>query len=144
LPTSGLSTFSTNEVRNKWIIAVGAQVHTRGIKAKQTGSNRQTPGWLDISRNRRSTVKTTTTLMLTARVLTGLLLGSSSAMADGSDVINDYQAAKILVTQQAQLGQVQAGASDVDTPRNGFQLARSTQRHLRLMRLSAARAAAEP
>jgi hypothetical protein len=34
-------------------------------------------------------------------------------MADGSDVINDHQAAKILAARQAELGQMQAGASDV-------------------------------
>jgi hypothetical protein len=87
------------------------------IEAERTGSNPQMPEWLDISGNRRSTVKTTKTLMLAA--FAALSLGVGSAMADGADVINDYQAAKILSARQAQAGQLQAGASDVTSVRNG-------------------------
>jgi hypothetical protein len=120
LPTSGLSPSRTNEVPESSIIAVGARVHISAIEAEQMGSNPQMPEWLDISGNGRSTMKTTKTLMLAA--FAALSLGVGSAMADGSDVSNDYQAAKILAARQAQLGQVQSGASDMDTPRNGFQL----------------------
>jgi len=60
------------------------------------------------------TMYTTKTLMLAAAA--ALSLGMGTAMADGSDVMNDYQAAKIL---QARPGQ--AGSSDVDATR-GWQL----------------------
>ena len=55
---------------------------------------------------------TTKTLILSARVVAGLLIGTTAAMADGSDVINDYQAGKVLAAQPAQAGQLQAGSSD--------------------------------
>jgi len=64
-------------------------------------------------------MNTTKTLMLAAAA--ALSLGVGTAMADGSDVMNDYQAAKILATRQAQSGQVQAGSSDVSSTR-GWQL----------------------
>jgi hypothetical protein len=66
------------------------------------------------------TMKTTTTLMLAA--LATLSLGVGNAMADGSDVINDYQAAKILAARQTHAGEVQFGTSDVSPMRNDFQL----------------------
>jgi hypothetical protein len=66
-------------------------------------------------------MNTTKTLMLAA--LAALSLGVGTAMADGSDVMNDYQAAKILAARQAQLGQIQSGASDMTSMRNSnFQL----------------------
>jgi len=65
-------------------------------------------------------MNTTKTLMLAA--VAALSLGLGSAMADGSDVINDYQAAKILAARQVQPSAVQSGASDIDAQRNGFQL----------------------
>jgi hypothetical protein len=77
------------------------------------------PENLDISANRRMTMYTTKTLMLAAAA--ALSLGMGTAMADGSDVPNDYQAAKILAARQAQLGQVQSGSSDVNSTR-GWQL----------------------
>jgi hypothetical protein len=61
------------------------------------------------------TMNTTKTLMLAAAA--ALSLGMGTAMADGSDVPNDYQAAKILAARQAQLGEVQSGSSDVGATR---------------------------
>jgi hypothetical protein len=43
-------------------------------------------------------------------------------MAEGSYVTNDYQAAKSLAARQAQLGQVQSGASDLTSTNGDFQL----------------------
>jgi hypothetical protein len=60
------------------------------------------------------------TLMLAA--VAALSLGMGTAMADGSDVINDYQAAKIAAARQAHAGEVQMGASDVTPMRNDFHL----------------------
>jgi hypothetical protein len=65
------------------------------------------------------TMNTTKTLMLAAAA--ALSLGMGTAMADGSDVMNDYQAAKILAARQAQSGEVQSGSSDINSTR-GFQL----------------------
>jgi hypothetical protein len=65
------------------------------------------------------TMYTTKTLMLAAAA--ALSLGMGTAMADGSDVMNDYQAANILAARQAQLGQVQSGSSDINSTR-GFHL----------------------
>jgi len=62
----------------------------------------------------------TKTLMLAA--LAALSLSAGTAMADGSDVINDYQAAKILASRQAHASDVQSGASDLTTMRNDWQL----------------------
>jgi hypothetical protein len=59
------------------------------------------------------TMTTTKTLILSARVVAGLLIGTGTAMADGSDVINDYQAAKVLAALPAQTSQLQAGSSDL-------------------------------
>jgi hypothetical protein len=64
-------------------------------------------------------MKTTTTLILAARVVAGLVLGSGSAMADGSEVISDYQSARTFASSQAQPGQSQSGASDVNWARDG-------------------------
>jgi hypothetical protein len=66
------------------------------------------------------TMNTTKTLMLAAAA--ALSLGMGTAMADGSDVMNDYQAAKILAARQAQLGEVQSGSSDADSARGWWQL----------------------
>jgi hypothetical protein len=57
-------------------------------------------------------MNTTKTLMLAAAALS---LGMGTAMADGSDVMNDYQAAKILAARQGQSGPVQAGSSDINS-----------------------------
>jgi hypothetical protein len=66
-------------------------------------------------------MNTTKTLMLAA--VAALSLGAGSAMADGSDVLNDYQAAKNLASRQAQSGYVQAGGSDeLPAQRGYFQL----------------------
>jgi hypothetical protein len=65
-------------------------------------------------------MKASKTLMLAA--LAALSIGVGTAMADGSDVINDYQAAKILSARQAQGDTVQAGAADFSAGGGGFQL----------------------
>jgi hypothetical protein len=53
-----------------------------------------------------------TTKALALAAFAALSLGAGTAMADGSDVINDYQAAKIRSTQQVQNYQQDAGGSD--------------------------------
>jgi hypothetical protein len=74
--------------------------------------------WLDISRNRRSTMKTTTkTLILTARVVSGVLLGSGSAMAQNLSPPYGYTDGR-----PANVTQVQSGSSDADAHHIGFQL----------------------
>jgi hypothetical protein len=67
--------------------------HTPVTETEQAGSNPQMPEWLDISGNRRSTMKKT--LILTA-FAAALSLGAGAAMADGADPANDYWGAKNL------------------------------------------------
>jgi hypothetical protein len=72
----------------------------------------------------RTTMHTTKTLILTARVVSALALGSGSAIAqDGpGSYFPDYQAAKILAADKGHAGELQMGSPDVDATHNGFQL----------------------
>jgi len=125
--TSDLSSLRTNEMLKWCIIAPDAQVHNNGIGTEQPVQTFRCPKVLDISANRRMTMRTTITLLLAARVVAGLTLGSAAAIAqDGpSGPAQDYQAAKIFAARQVpqvQAPQVQAGASDVNAAWSGFQV----------------------